>query len=179
MKMNEKLEIMLSRKRIKKTDFAHSIGITYRAFANYLNGTRNPRAETLQKMADQLQLTPEFLKDDSQELELTVEEQFIRKICASDADKAQAAAKAVFGGTGEGVPTVEITAEDGADILSLLVKSGLCASKSDARRNVQQGGVTANDEKVTDIAKAFTEAELKAGVVLKRGKKNFRKVLLK
>lgn len=91
MKMNEKLEKMLSRKRIKKTDFAHSIGITYRAFANYLNGTRNPRAETLQKMADQLQLTPEFLKDDSQELELTVEEQFIRKICASDADKAQAA----------------------------------------------------------------------------------------
>lgn len=91
MKMNEKLEIMLSRKRIKKTDFAHSIGITYRAFANFLNGTRNPRAETLQKMADQLQLTPEFLKDDSQELELTVEEQFIRKICASDADKAQAA----------------------------------------------------------------------------------------
>lgn len=91
MKMNEKLEIMLSRKRIKKTDFAHSIGITYRAFANYLNGTRNPRAETLQKMADPLQLTPEFLKDDSQELELTVEEQFIRKICASDADKAQAA----------------------------------------------------------------------------------------
>ena len=91
MKMKEKLEIMLSRKRIKKTDFAHSIGITYRAFANYLNGTRNPRAETLQKMADQLQLTPEFLKDDSQELELTVEEQFIRKICASDADKAQAA----------------------------------------------------------------------------------------
>lgn len=91
MKMNEKLEIMLSRKRIKKTDFAHSIGITYRAFANYLNGTRNPRAETLQKMADQLQLTPEFLKDDSQEAELTVEEQFIRKICASDADKAQAA----------------------------------------------------------------------------------------
>ena len=91
MKMNEKLEIMLSRKRIKKTDFAHSIGITYRAFANYLNGTRNPRAETLQKMADQLQRTPEFLKDDNQELELTVEEQFIRKICASDADKAQAA----------------------------------------------------------------------------------------
>ena len=97
----------------------------------------------------------------------------------SEADKAQAAAKAVFGGSGEGVPTVEITDEDGTDILSLLVKSGLCASKSDARRNVQQGGVVANDEKVTDIAKVFTEAELKAGVVLKRGKKNFRKILLK
>ena len=70
-------------------------------------------------------------------------------------------------------------AEDGNDILSLLVKSGLCASKSDARRNVQQGGVTANDSKVTDIAKTFTEAELRDGVVLKRGKKNFRKMLLK
>ena len=96
-----------------------------------------------------------------------------------EADKAQAAAKAVFGGSGEGVPTVEIAAEDGNDILSLLVKSGLCASKSDARRNVQQGGVTANDSKVTDIAKTFTEAELRDGVVLKRGKKNFRKMLLK
>ena len=96
-----------------------------------------------------------------------------------EADKAQAAAKAVFGGSGEGVPTVEITKEDGNDILSLLVKSGLCASKSDARRNVQQGGVTANDSKVTDIAKTFTEAELRDGVVLKRGKKNFRKMLLK
>jgi tyrosyl-tRNA synthetase len=85
----------------------------------------------------------------------------------------------VFGGSGEGVPTVEITKEDGNDILSLLVKSGLCASKSDARRNVQQGGVTANDSKVTDIAKTFTEAELRDGVVLKRGKKNFRKMLLK
>ena len=71
----------------------------------------------------------------------------------AEADQAQAAAKAVFGGSGEGVPTVEITKEDGNDILSLLVKSGLCASKSDARRNVQQGGVTANDSKVTDIAK--------------------------
>ena len=97
----------------------------------------------------------------------------------AEADQAQAAAKAVFGGSGEGVTTVEITKEDGNDILSLLVKSGLCASKSDARRNVQQGGVTANDSKVTDIAKTFTEAELRDGVVLKRGKKNFRKMLLK
>ena len=97
----------------------------------------------------------------------------------AEANQAQAAAKAVFGGSGGGVPTVEITKEDGNDILSLLVKSGLCASKSDARRNVQQGGVTANDSKVTDIAKTFTEAELRDGVVLKRGKKNFRKMLLK
>ena len=69
---------------------------------------------------------------------------------------------------------------DGAiDVLSLLVKTGLCASKSDARRNVQQGGVTANEEKVDDIAKTFTEAELKEGVILRRGKKSFNKAVLK
>ena len=56
-----------------------------------MNGTRKPRADTLNKIAEQLQLTPEFLKDDKQELELTIEERFIKKVCASDADKAQAA----------------------------------------------------------------------------------------
>ncbi|MBP0983738.1 MAG: helix-turn-helix transcriptional regulator [Oscillospiraceae bacterium] len=91
MKMNEKIEIMLGRKRIRKTDFAESVGVTYRAFANYMNGSRRPRADTLNKIAEQLQLTPEFLKDDSQELELTIEERFIKRVCASDADKAQAA----------------------------------------------------------------------------------------
>ena len=96
-----------------------------------------------------------------------------------EANKAQSAAKAVFSGGGEGMPTTELAAEDAADILSLLVKSGLCSSKSDARRNVQQGGVTANDEKVTDIAKTFTEEELAAGVILRRGKKNFHKVIRK
>ena len=96
-----------------------------------------------------------------------------------EAEKAKTAAKAVFSGGGEGMPTTELADGDAADILSLLVKSGLCSSKSDARRNVQQGGVTANDEKVTDIAKTFTEAELAAGVVLKRGKKNFHKVIRK
>lgn len=98
-----------------------------------------------------------------------------------EAKKAQAGAKAIFGGAGDhdSMPTVELDAEDGRDILSLLVKAGLCPSKSDARRNVQQGGVTANDEKVEDIAKDFTQEELKAGVILRRGKKNFYKVVLK
>ncbi len=91
MKMNEKIEIMLGRKRIRKTDFAESVGVTYRAFANYMNGSRRPRADTLNKIAEQLQVTPEFLKDDEQELELTIEERFIKRVCASDADKAQAA----------------------------------------------------------------------------------------
>ena len=101
-----------------------------------------------------------------------------------EANKAREGARAVFGGgSTELMPTTELTADDltdgTADILTLLVKTGLCSSKSDARRNVQQGGVTANDEKVDDIARTFTEDELKAGVVLRRGKKNFNKALLK
>ena len=102
-----------------------------------------------------------------------------------EAKKAEASAKALFagGGSSEDMPTTELSADDltdGAlDIMSLLVKTGLCSSKSDARRNVQQGGVTANDEKIADIARVFSAEELKAGVVLKRGKKNFNKVILK
>ena len=90
-----------------------------------------------------------------------------------------------FGGgnAAEHMPETEIHEDEltdgAADILALLVKSGLCASRSDARRNVQQGGVTANEEKVEDIAKTFTAEELRAGVVLRRGKKNFNKVVLK
>ena len=102
-----------------------------------------------------------------------------------EARKAEASAKALFAGAGdsEHMPTTELTAADltdGAiDVLTLLVKTGLCPSKSDARRNVQQGGVSADDQKVTDIAAAFTAAQLKAGLLLKRGKKNFNKVILK
>ena len=102
-----------------------------------------------------------------------------------EAKKAEASAKALFagGGSSENMPTTELAESDlvdgGADVMTLLVKTGLCPSKSDARRNIQQGGVTANDEKVSDIGKVFTADELKAGVVLKRGKKNFNKVVLK
>jgi len=102
-----------------------------------------------------------------------------------EASKAEASAKALFAGAGssENMPTTEIGEDefvDGAmDIMTLLVKTGLCASKSEARRNIQQGGVSADDAKVSDISKTFTAEELKAGVILKRGKKNFNKVILK
>ena len=102
-----------------------------------------------------------------------------------EAKKAEASAKALFAGSGvsENMPTTEITEADltdGAmDIMTILVKTGLCSSKSDARRNVQQGGVTVNDEKVTDIGKVYTADALKAGIVVKRGKKNFNKLTLK
>ena len=102
-----------------------------------------------------------------------------------EAKKAEASAKALFAGSGvsENMPTTELTEADLADgaidLMSLLVKTGLCTTRSDARRNIQQGGVTVDDVKVTDIAKSYTAEELKAGIVLKRGKKNFNKVTLK
>jgi tyrosyl-tRNA synthetase len=101
-----------------------------------------------------------------------------------EANKAQAGARALFGGGGAGdMPTTELTEADltdgKIDILTLLVKTGLCPSKGEARRNVQQGGVEAAGEKVTEFGKSFTAAELSGdGVILRRGKKNFNKVVL-
>ena len=101
-----------------------------------------------------------------------------------EARKAEASAKALFagGGSNENMPTTEITESelnDGAiDIMTVLVRSGLCASKSEARRNIQQGGVTVNDEKITDISKSFGADELKKGIIIRRGKKNYSKVIL-
>ncbi len=64
--------------------------------------------------------------------------------------------------------------------MGLLVKAGLCASRSEARRAVEQGGVSVNGEKVSDIKKQFAKEELSGdGVTLKRGKKSFKKVLYK
>ena len=82
------------------------------------------------------------------------------------------------------MPKTELTGEDltdgNIDILTMLVKSGLTASKSEARRAVQQGGVSVDGEKVTDVFQTFAgEALSGEGVVLKKGKKNFRKVLVK
>jgi len=101
-----------------------------------------------------------------------------------EARKAEASAKALFagGGSNENMPTTEITESelnDGAiDIMTVLVRSGLCTSKSEARRNIQQGGVTVNDEKITDISKSFGADELKKGIIVRRGKKNYSKVIL-
>ncbi len=102
-----------------------------------------------------------------------------------EAKKAEASAKALFGGAGdsENMPCTELSEEDlvdgRLDIMSLLVKTGLCTTKSDARRNVQQGGVTVDDEKIGDIAKSYSADELKQGIIVRRGKKNYKKVLLK
>ncbi len=101
-----------------------------------------------------------------------------------EAQKAQSAAKALFGGGGDEahLPQVQLAAEDltdgGIDILTLMVKAGVVKSKSEARQNVQQGGVSVDGEKISDIKAVITEEQLKGGIVLKKGKKTFKKVSL-
>jgi tyrosyl-tRNA synthetase len=101
-----------------------------------------------------------------------------------EAEKAQASARALFGaGTGADAPTVELSDDDFTDgvidVLTLFAKSGLVASKSEARRAVEQGGATVGGEKVTDVKKTFAKAEFEGGLLLRRGKKNYRNIVLK
>ena len=101
-----------------------------------------------------------------------------------EAQKAQAAAKALFVGGGEGdMPTTEITPEQLTDgqigILSLMVACKLASSNKEARTLVTQGGVLVNDEKVPAPTFMVTEAMLKEGVKIRKGKKVFHKAILK
>ena len=103
-----------------------------------------------------------------------------------EANKAKEASHALFAGGGDSahMPTLELTAADFADgdldILALLVKAELAPSRSDARRAVQQGGVSVSDEKVTDIQTTYGADAFGAdGLVVKRGKKKFVKIVLK
>ena len=103
-----------------------------------------------------------------------------------EASKAREASHALFAGGGDSahMPTVELSSADFADgdmdILSLLVKTELAPSRSDARRAVEQGGVSVADEKVTDIKTAYNADSFGAdGLVVKRGKKKFVKVIVK
>ena len=101
-----------------------------------------------------------------------------------EAKKAQAAAKALFVGGGDdaNMPTTEIQAEKLQDgqigILNLMVACKLAASNKEARRLVEQGGVFVNDEKVPAASFAVTEAMLKEGIKIRKGKKVFHKAVL-
>ena len=101
-----------------------------------------------------------------------------------EANSAQEGARALFsaGADTTNMPTTNIEAGDLTDgqilILDLLVKTGLAASKGESRRLVQQGGVSVNDEKVGDIFASFTEDQLKAGLVIKKGKKVYHKAVM-
>lgn len=101
-----------------------------------------------------------------------------------EASKAQESARALFsGGNAANMPTTTLTAADFNDegkigILDLMVKAELVSSKAEARRNVQQGGVTVNDEKVTEPVTFYEKAAFDNDFIIKRGKKNFRKIIL-
>ena len=101
-----------------------------------------------------------------------------------EATKAKEASHALFAGgaNNANMPTVIVTAEDfpdgELDIISVLVKAGLCDSRGDGRRNIQQGGVSVADEKVTDISTKYTLDDFKGeGLIIRRGKKKFAKVI--
>ena len=99
------------------------------------------------------------------------------------AERARSASRALFGqGDASEMPTVTVTEADlrdgAADLISLLTLSGLVPSRSEGRRAIEQGGVTVGDEKVTDTKKTYTAEELRAGVVVRRGKKSFKRIVL-
>jgi len=102
-----------------------------------------------------------------------------------EAKKAQESSRALFtGGAAAEMPTSELSDADltdgSIDLLSIVQKSGLCASRSEARRNVEQGGVAVDGEVVKDIKAVYTKEQLSGeGIVVKRGKKNFRRVIVK
>ena len=102
-----------------------------------------------------------------------------------EADKAQAAARALFGGGGDDsdIPTTELDASQvpagGIGVIDLLLACGLCPSKSEARRLITQGGLTVDEEKITAIDRVFSADQLKAGLKIRKGKKVYHKALLK
>lgn len=98
-----------------------------------------------------------------------------------EAVKAQESARALFSaGNAADMPTAELADEDftegSVDVITMLVKSGLVASRSEGRRAIEQGGVSIDGEKVTDIKQTVAKDAIGDGIVLKRGKKNFRKI---
>lgn len=98
-----------------------------------------------------------------------------------EADKAQASAKALFGsGESADIPTTMLEDSDFVDgivdLLTMLVKTGLVKSKSEARQNVVQGGISVDGEKVSDIKATYSKDQLKGGILIKKGKKSYMKV---
>ena len=100
-----------------------------------------------------------------------------------EAKKAQSAAEAVFGGGSDNsnMPTTAITKDEAKEIniLDLMLKAGLIPSKGEGRRLVQQGGVSVNGNKVSDIAQNIYESDYEDGcVIIKKGKKVFHKIVI-
>ena len=101
-----------------------------------------------------------------------------------EAIKAADASASVFGkgASAENMPTLELTADEFAQdarISTMLVRSGLCKSQSDARKQIEQNAVSINDQKITDPAATLASDQLKESVLLKKGKKSFCRIILK
>ena len=101
-----------------------------------------------------------------------------------EADKAQASAHALFsGGDSANMPTTELTNADfvdgSIDILNLLIKCKFASSRGEAKRLIQQGGISADDVAITELNKTFTPDNLKDGIKIKKGKKHFNKAIYK
>ncbi len=101
-----------------------------------------------------------------------------------EADKADAAAKSLFGGSGnaENMPTTTLTDSDFTDgeiaLLQMLVMSGIAKSRNDARTLVTQGSVTINDEKITDLGKKVSKTDIGDGLIVRKGKKVYHKFIV-
>ncbi len=102
-----------------------------------------------------------------------------------EADKALEAAKNIFAGSGnsENMPSTVITDDDFTDgrisLSMLLVKASLCPSNSEAKRNIKQGGISVNDSKITDFAASFDKSAFEKDFIIKKGKKDYHKIILK
>lgn len=102
-----------------------------------------------------------------------------------EADKAQASARALFGGSGdsENMPTTELTDADfdagSIDVLNLLIKCKFAQSRGEAKRLIQQGGISIDDVQITELNKSYTVDDVKQGLKIKKGKKHFNKVVYK
>ena len=98
-----------------------------------------------------------------------------------EARKAQDAARALFSGNGDdaNMPTTELDTLESGLLLDLLIKAGLTTSKGEGRRLVEQGGISVDNEKVTDPNLVISEEALRNGIKIKKGKKIFHKIILK
>lgn len=120
MTFKDKVEILLHRQGLKKTEFAERLGITYRALANYMSGSRSPRKQIMKRIEEQLNVTSEFLLDDSRNLVLNSEERFLYSAAdeSTETDKAMTlleTSKELFSGSG-------LTTEDKQALFSCLTE---------------------------------------------------------
>jgi ATP-binding cassette subfamily B protein len=137
-----------------------------------------PRAELYGRFGSALQT--DFLMSDT----IFENIRFERDISEEEATKAQEASRALFvSGDSALTPSVDVeetSLADGAiDVISLLCLGKMVPSRSEGRRAIEQGGVTVDGEKISDVKATVTAEQLKAGVLVKRGKKSFNKFILK